>query len=495
MKRRWVLIGFSIVFVALLGLWVEERRSSLCENCGAKEQPFFQVFSSPTTQDEARIKKFSNLAHQTYRNFRVAISADEARYPDVQGFIEKYPDRFVKLPDGYQSQELMYRWIHSVPAGDIIVLFPSDGALDEGALDHLKNFYSGSAAWLAFQGDIKRWAQDGVLTGYANLFQKIKLQEFLDHGSFSENSAPENRLFELAGRHVRRIRGNIINGKNYGYSWIARSRKPYPRFRPDAHVPPAKTDLIIFSDDNPLQLYAVLESIHAKVAHVDGVSVIYYTSSPLYDQGYDLVKKEFSAVNYLKQDTQPENEFKMLVRKAVFGSSNPYILFAADDVIVRESFDLQEGIKQMEKTGAVGVYYSLGQQSDAAPPSIKLDSQLFAWQFSAGRGLWQLPYTTDMALYRKKEIKDFLKNIDFHHSDLISSKWKLKRKDSGVGIYYASPKAVTLPLKGSRFTTEQLLNTFLHGLKLDIKPLQEYRDFSAHADLPVTFIAQDEVKF
>ncbi len=511
MKRRWGVIGFGVVLAALLGLWMDGRRSSpVCENCSSKEQPFFQIFSSATADDEARFKKFTSLANQTYPNFRVAISSDEASYPDVQDFINKFPGRFVKLPDGYQSQELIYRWIHSVPASDIIVLFPSDGALDPSALNHLKNFYSGSAAWLAFQGDIKKWAQDGVLTGYANLFQKIKLQEFLDHGTFSEDRTPENRLFELAGRHTRRLRGNFIDGKNYGYSWIARSRKPYPSYRPgEANLPP-KTDLVVFSYDRPLQLYALLESVSKNVAHLDGISVIYRTSALSYDRGYDIVKKEFPHVKYFKQGDYPESDFKPLVIKAVFESLNPYIIFAVDDMIVRGAFDLHEGIGQMEKTGALGVYYCLGRHINfsfmhncpqAIPPSIQLENNIYAWQFSAGEGDWQYPHTVDMTLYRKNDLKEFLTNLDYKNPNSLESRWALKRKTSGVGIYYETSKVINIPLNlvnlsdnrhTSLYTTEELLKKFLEGLKLDIKPLQEYRNHSAHVDTPVSFVSQDE---
>jgi hypothetical protein len=498
MKRRWSVIGIGIVLVALLGLWIEGRKTATCENCSTKEQPFFQVFSSPatdpTTDPGARISKFKSLANQTYSNFRVAVSADEAASPDVQEFINKFPTRFVKLPDGYQSQELIYRWIHSVPAGDIIVLFPSEGSLDAGALQHLQTFYEGSAAWLAFQGDVKRWAHDGVLTGYANLFQKIKLQDFLEQGTFSESKNPENRLFELAGRHVRRLRGNFVEGKNYGYSWIARSRKPYLRFNPSENAPAPKTDLVIFSYDRPLQLYALLESIDQFVVNLDRISIIYRVSSPEYDKGYERVKEKFKNTQFFKQGENPHQDFKPLVLKATFDSPNPYVMYAVDNRVVRDKIDLFEGIDQMEKTGAFGVYYRLGNQiNQAIPPSIKLKENIYAWQFSAGEGDWGYPNTIDMTLYRKSDIKDLFTNLQYTHPNSLESKWALKRKTSGVGIYYESSKVLNYP--ATSHSASELLEKFLGGLKLDIKPLQGYRNDSAHIDVPVSFVSQDETKF
>jgi hypothetical protein len=479
MKRRWGVVGFGIVLIALLGLWVGVPHAPACESCSAKEMPFFQIYSVLEKEDEARIKKFASLAGQTYPHFRVAVSADEAGFPDVEEWIRKYPDRFVKLPDGCQSQELIYRWIHSVPAEDIIVLFPPGGALDCSALERLKSFYSGSAAWLAFQGDIRKWAREGVLTGYATLFQKIKLQEFLEHGTFSENKAPENRLFELAGRHVRRLRGSFIEGKKYGYSWIARSRKPYPRYRPDEESLEPKTDLVVFSYDRPMQLYALLESIHARMAHLDTISVIYRTSSPPYDQGYEGVKQAFPSVTYFKQSDRPESDFKPLFLKAAFESPHPYVMLAGDEMVLRESIDLQEGIDQMEKTGAVCVYYRLGKRS---PLGIRLGKELYAGQFSPEES----PPATEMTLYRKRDLKKVLTTLNYTHPSALASKWALQRKANGVGIYYDTPKVVAT----SPRSKEELLKKFLDGLKLDIKPLQEYRGESICVDLD--FVSQGE---
>ncbi len=502
----------GVILTALLGIWIEGRHPPLCENCASPDGPFFQIFSSPARDPTERLKKFKSLAQQTYPHFRVAISKEEARYPEVEEFIKKFPHKFIRLPEGYGSPELIYRWVHSVPSTDIIVLFPPDGALDLTTLERLKNFYTGSAAWVAFQGDIKKWAQNGILTSYARLFQKIKLQEFLEQGKFSENRTPENRLFELAGRHVRRLRGTFVEGKNYGYSWIAKSRKPYPRFRPEEEKPAPKTDLVIFSYDRPLQLYALLESIDLFVRHLDHISVIYRVSSSSYEEGYTRVKKQFPTVTYFKQGIHPEQDFKPLFLKATFESSNPYILFAVDDMVVRDTIDLKEGIEQMEKTGAFGVYYRLGKhinfsymgnKSQAIPPSIPLGNQMYAWQFACGEGDWQYPNTVDMTLYHKSDIKGFLTTLPYTQPNSLESRWALKRKISGVGIYYATSKVVNLPLNlvnfsenrhAALYTTEELLNKFLEGLKLDIKPLCGYHNSSAHIDGPVSFISQDETK-
>ncbi len=495
MKKRWTLIGMAILLAGAALLWIGWRQDSSCSTYAAKELPFFQIFSTPTADAQAREKKFISLSQQTYSLFRVAITAEEASYPDVQVWIDKFPNRFVKLCDGSGPQELFYRWIHSIPSKDIIVLFPATESLDITALSRLKELYEGSSAWLAFQGDIKKWAQNGVLTGYATLFQKIKLQDFLEMGAFSENCKPENRLFELAGRHVRRLRGHFIEGKSYGYSWIARSRKPYPRYNPGKVDPTARLDLVVLSYNKPLQLHAFLESVHQFVSSVDHISVIYRVSSPAYEKGYELVMKRFPHVKYLKQGDFPEKDFKPLLLQAAFESPNAYVAFAVDNMVVRDFIDVQEGIDDMEKTGAVGIFYHLGRDLEDLP-SISVHEKAFAWQFSVGKGEWKHPYNTDLTLYRKKDIKGFLTSLKFIHPRSLDSLWNLKAKLSGVGIYYDTSKVVHIPTErlSERYTSEELLTIFLSGLKLDIKPLEHYHVHASQLDALINFVPQDETR-
>lgn len=481
MKKRWTLFGITVVMVAFVGLWLNVKRNPPCENCSKKERPYFQVFSTPTLDHEARERKFLSFTQQSYPYFRVAVCEEESKWPDVQAVMEKFPHLFAKLPDGYRAQELIYRWIHSIPPTDIVVLFPPEEALEPLALERLSALYAGSAAWLAFQGNVKQWARDGILTGYATLFQKIKLQDFLEHGSFSENKEPETRLFELAGRHVRRLRGNFIEGKSYGYTWIARSRKPYPRLKQGQENPVPTSDLVVFSFDRPLQLYALLESTEKFVTSLDQISVVYRVSTPAFDNGYERVKKQFPHVRFLKQGERYGEDFKPLLLQAAFHTSSPYIIFAVDDMIVKDSMDIREGIEQMEETGALGVYYRLGRhlnfsymqnQPQAVPPSIPLGKKMWAWQFSSAEGDWRYPHTVDMTLYRKEDIKQFLISLNYTNPNSLESKWALKAKTGGVGIYYETSKAVNIPLNlvnlsqnrhMSQYTTEELLTMFLGG--------------------------------
>src|SRR5271154_2417996 len=52
-------------------------------------------------------------------------------------------------------------------------------------------------------------------------------------------------------------------------------------------------DLIIFSYDRPLQLYAFLESVQRYVTGIGQTSIIYRTSGQDFDAGYQIVQSTF----------------------------------------------------------------------------------------------------------------------------------------------------------------------------------------------------------
>ena len=121
-----------------------------------------------------------------------------------------------------------------------------------------------------------------------------------------------------------------------------------------------KADLVIFSFNRPLQLYALLESIKNYCHGVGEIHVIYRASDDHFDHGYAMVKQDFTAIRYHKQGENPHQDFKPLTLSAVFESPSPYIIFAVDDIVVKENVDLTECISALEKYNAYGFYLRNG---------------------------------------------------------------------------------------------------------------------------------------
>src|SRR5690606_10635273 len=84
------------------------------------------------------------------------------------------------------------------------------------------------------------------------------------------------------------------------------------------------TDLIIFSYDRPLQLYALLESLQKYTKGINSISIVYHTSNDRYDAAFRELKQTFPQIQLLKQ--QSTHDFKELTVKALQSGSSEYIL-------------------------------------------------------------------------------------------------------------------------------------------------------------------------
>jgi len=269
-----------------------------------------------------------------------------------------------------------------------------------------------------------------------------------------------------------------------------------------------KADLVIYSFDRPMQLYAFLESAQQYMAGIDEVVVIYRASSVAYDASYSIVKQTFPSVIYLQQSEKPLLDFKPLTVQAVFDSPSRYVIFAVDDIIVKDYICCSDDIQTLEQHNAYGFYYRLGSHlsycytmnaSQAVPPLKQVTEGIYAWQFKQGQHDWGYPNTVDMTLYRKKDIESFFKNGNYNTPNTLEGRWSGQAGTimHRTGLCYATSKMVNLPLnrvqhdypnRHMEVSAQELETRFEQGLKIDIKPLFCVANISAHMEYEPTFI-------
>ena len=114
-----------------------------------------------------------------------------------------------------------------------------------------------------------------------------------------------------------------------------------------------KADLIIFSFDRPLQLYALLESVEKYFSNVGNTQVIYRYSNGEFQHGYEEIQKQFEWVTFTAQSpVTPHQDFKCLTMNALQESPNKHVLFAVDDIIVTDVVDIATCINALENHNA-----------------------------------------------------------------------------------------------------------------------------------------------
>lgn len=252
-----------------------------------------------------------------------------------------------------------------------------------------------------------------------------------------------------------------------------------------------------------MQLYAFMESLEKHIANLSNVYLIYRSSNDHYDDGYEIVFDRFPYIQGHKQGKNPTEDFKPLTLKCVFDKKSraPYIMFAVDDIIMTDFVDLEECTSALKKYGSWFFSLRLGHnitraslnRADTGRPNGKVkQDQFFIWRFDdpTAKGGWAYPNSVDVTIYRKKDIKKFLKEANYRHPNTLESiwfhEWKPKRK---LGLSYLHSKAVNLPLNvvdtfannpHLNLTVQGLLNKFLSGYKIDVDHFREFNNDAPH---------------
>lgn len=270
-------------------------------------------------------------------------------------------------------------------------------------------------------------------------------------------------------------------------------------------------DIVVFSYNRPLQLYAFLESVEMHVKHVDKVFVIYRASDPIYESSYNEVFQRFAFSTPIKQNHHlAKRQFKSTLLSVLFDkalSNSRYIVFAVDDIVITDPIDFQSDERLLEKHKAYGFFYRLGKNItecymtssySGLPNNLQeIESNILTWNFFRAKGDWNYPNNLDFTLYRKEDIKQNLIRIPFTFPNDFESNWDRIANRKKIGLCPIKSKMVNLPLNiisgyntkaTGNFSAHDLHKIFLDGMKMDILPIQQILNKSPHMDYDPTFI-------
>lgn len=259
-----------------------------------------------------------------------------------------------------------------------------------------------------------------------------------------------------------------------------------------------QTDLIIYSYDRPLQLYALLESIEQNVTGLSHIFVIVRSSSIAFSNAYQIVKSSFAHVEFKHQE-EPYNDLKQLTLDCFSKTNHAYIIFGVDDIIIKDPINIAECINALEITKSHGFFLRLGKNLDYCyamsspqqlPPLKNINQNILTWQFCNGEHDWAYPNNLDFTLYRKADLEDALISKDYRTPNSLESQLAAIADLNQSGLCYENSKIVNLPLNlvqtefqnpcAHSYSTQQLLDHFNQGKKIDVSAFQGVLNKSAH---------------
>lgn len=535
------------------------------------EQKPFVILTMSYNNGKICEKNLFSLLEQDYENYRILYiddSSTDGTYEKVEAFLKKNdPKGRVTLLRNEKNEGAManlYHTVHLLKNEEIVAVVDGDDFLaHRGVLAKLNAYYANPDVWITYGnyveyptyrrtlGDFSTpidWELVGrkgirkhpftashLRTFYAGLFKRIKLEDFLYLGNFYPTCcdvASMLPMLELAGKEHAYFVPDVL--------YLYNTTNPISDFRKDLkQITTVDTylrarssysllgehpkhdfihredyaDIVVFSYNCPMQLYAFLESAEKYITHLHQTFVIYRVNSESYEKGYQEVKNAFPQVTFIRQSEENTyQDFAPLLQKILFHpevSPARFVAFAVDNIIVKDAIDMKEATEKMKETGAYGVYFRLGNHVDylflqnidqGIPKSISVGNNLYAWQFSSGKGDWAYPHSLNMTLYRKEDIRLPLQSMKYHNPNILETLWSHLADLSKVGLYYEHSKVLNVPLNivmenpwKSRLSSKpievkELLDRFQRGFKIDITPFHHMKNRSVHIDTEVNYV-------
>lgn len=276
-----------------------------------------------------------------------------------------------------------------------------------------------------------------------------------------------------------------------------------------------KADVIIFSSDRPLQLDALLQSIEKNVINYGDIIIIYRSSSPEFNKAYQQCFAEHAQLPIVlkKQGSiglTPAQDFKYLLLNSLKKSSSDYIAFSADDIIIKDSFDMSDCVYYLKKTNAYAFYLRLGENINqhflertfyTLPRYELIDEKIMKWKFSDGVSNWADPNNLDLTMYNKTHVLAEMMKIHFTSPHTLEGPWAAQERRNGVldkyGICYRHSKTVCIPYNsvqdggtpnyhmGKGFSTHDFLKFYNEGRRIDIDAYAPIKNHCAHMVIPL----------
>jgi len=517
------------------------------------------VICSYNNQEYYR-KNLQTVLDQEYAHFRV-IYVDDCS-PDgtgeaVANFIKEHPHgnkvQLIRNKSRKKAMSNLWHAIHSCRDEEIVVTVDGDDWLPHNkVLSIVASYYNDPNVWLAYSNSIthpegkpgisrpinfskdKGVRQQPFVTShlrsfYAGLFKRIRLQDLVFNGGFvstTHDIAMLSPMLEMAAGHICFMKEKLYIYNSANPLSDCRSHgglqekirdfiKKLPPYQP-LSVHPAITlhkpedtqvDVVTFSYNRPMQLYAYLQSLYRHTQNFNLVTVIYRADNEEYEKGYKIVKEQFPEVKCYRQ-TNPPKDFKKLTLQAVYNpnSVSKFVVFAVDDIIIKDKIDFYETAALLNKTGAYGFYLRMGKninrsymagKADAPPTLLEVDSNTYTWRFSTGGAEWGYPHSVDMTVYRKCDIRSYFEKGAYSNPNYLEGRWAKQADKSKFGLCYGVSKIINIPMnivssfrnKNLNFySAKELLTKFLEGDKIDIDAVYQMVNHSPHVNVHPKFI-------
>lgn len=251
-------------------------------------------------------------------------------------------------------------------------------------------------------------------------------------------------------------------------------------------------EIIVFSKDRPIQLYALIESYlyYSKVK--SPITIIYKCSHEGFTKAYHEIEKRFSDIRFIEEDN-----FRDVLIKTIEQLKASRLLFLVDDIIFTREFNTssfnQYNLKKTVPSLRLGknIVYSYTRQKNILQPKLKPNGLHIEWNWIKRNSYWSYPLSVDGHIFDKNEMLFMLKRIEFKAPNSLEeslqffSKALFRRK----GVSYEKSVLVNVPWNlvqteivnlHENVSTEELLKHWNDCKKIDTSLFHNLNNNSCH---------------
>ena len=262
-------------------------------------------------------------------------------------------------------------------------------------------------------------------------------------------------------------------------------------------------DLMIFSKNRALQLYALLESIEKYINPQHVVVNILHKYEGVHAETLPEVEQRFQSYNFIE-----EINFKNHVEEFL-STSGTTAAFLTDDIILKEHIDILQIEQIMDSNpGVLGFSLRLGlhvydcyalNKEQPAPAGNVYPPNLFVWNWRDAKMDWEYVFSVDGHIFRKGHLREWSSLIDYHHPNSYEESLQVCRGIRELPqsmVCHVVSRLVNLPINRVQdshqnrcgdIDSEYLLDRWRKGKCLDIDRYHRVLNKGVHSELELFF--------
>lgn len=253
---------------------------------------------------------------------------------------------------------------------------------------------------------------------------------------------------------------------------------------------------LVFSRNRPFQLDSFLRSA-SENAEIDkrDISVLHRYDAE-YSESLDILKSEHPDCSYIDESNFREQTIEWV------NSASDIISFATDDAIFTRKIrsDLAREVL-LQNPAILTISLRLGLHLDwcyptnskQSVPNGQIISQLFAWDSKTAEGDWGYPLSVDGHIYRKQEILEMLKRLEYKNPNTLEACMQhMLPFVQNISCCFMKSSYFNSPLnmvqtvymnRAGQVTVEELDRAYRSGKRLNPSLLENFCNHSAHQEV------------